>query len=92
MAALRPEISALRRRSGDVLLVIGCVFIAMALVPQGLLSVIVSVCTGALLIAISHIAYPFQDQLARFRGAPTIEPSRELKAQEHANPKSKDAI
>ena len=92
MASDHPPLSKFRRRAGDTLFVAGCVFIAMGLVPQAPLSAALSFGVGVLLIALSHVFYPFQDQLARFSSAPVAEPSHELKLPDHDSPRRKDAI
>jgi hypothetical protein len=91
MASSRQPLSKFRRCTGDALFVIGSVSIAMALVPQAPMSAGLSFGLGVLLIALSHVFYPFQDQLARVRGVPIADPSHELKLPDDSSSR-KDAI
>jgi len=70
MASRHAPHSLFRQRAGDGFFVAGCFLFAFAFWPPDPLVTAVLIFSGALMIFVSHLFYPFRDRSARFRAIP----------------------
>jgi hypothetical protein len=91
-APLTPHLSRFRRLAGDWLFVIGCTLVAMAILPNDGLWSIGLVIGGTVFIGMSHLFYPFRDQLDRLHCVPLSDPSHEINLVDKKGDSGKDAV